>query len=148
MTRDSDNSGRKRPRGRPFAKGQSGNPGGRPKKDKTFFELLEKDLSKTRKLRKDGREIRTTKAELGASGLATAIAKNEPWAIRLLAQLNAKSMAAPPPPSQEDLYSLDPDSPLRPSEEAAIHLTTLYTCFSLKRSMGEERWKQIVEGRS
>lgn len=51
-------------RGRPFAKGQSGNPNGRPAGAKSFGTLLDRELNELVTVKEAGRSRRVTKREM------------------------------------------------------------------------------------
>lgn len=75
------------PKATRFAKGQSGNPSGRPKRQKTSLELLRRELEKKVTVIEHGRQRRLTKAELITRQYVNGAVKGDKVALRMMASL-------------------------------------------------------------
>jgi len=64
-----------------FQPGQSGNPGGRPKKDRDLVQLINAELDTTITLTRDGKRVKLTKRELMVTSLVNDAAKGNLKAI-------------------------------------------------------------------
>jgi hypothetical protein len=86
MSTERDNAGR-------FRTGQSGNPGGRPKKDKDkgIGAAITTALNEKVAVTERGKKTRKRKAEIAAAQLANQSASGDPKAIRLALELGMKA---------------------------------------------------------
>jgi Family of unknown function (DUF5681) len=98
---------RRPPRHASFKKGQSGNPGGRPRRrrDDDIVALLCAALDAPTTIVEDGKRRRATKRELIASQLVDRSAQADIRATKLLVDLVQK--IAPPPPEPAPLDDAD-----------------------------------------
>lgn len=86
-----------------FQPGQSGNPGGRPKKDRDFAKLINTELDTTVTLMRDGKRVKLTKRELVATSLVNDAAKGNLKAIDAVVRYAGLGMA-----TQDQLTEVDP----------------------------------------
>ena len=106
MAAGSDNQGEVG-RGRPplhsrFAKGKSGNPAGRPKKDRDLRRLAETELDQPVWINEAGKRVRLTKREIIIKKLVNDAAKGEHKALRTLLSLIGTA------PEPDPVASVDP----------------------------------------
>ena len=80
-----------------FKPGRSGNPRGRPKKDRsTLIEVVTNELDRTVTLNEGGKKRVFTKRQLIGTQIVNRAAKGEPWALRVLLSMlgSAESVGA------------------------------------------------------
>lgn len=77
----------KPPKSTQFAKGQSGNPSGRPKGKRNWATVLNSALEQTVTITDNGGQRKVTKLEAATMQLSNKAAAGDPHAIRLLLQL-------------------------------------------------------------
>jgi len=106
---------RKPPKATQFKKGQSGNPGGRPKGRPNFAAELEKALRETVGITENGRRRTISKLEAAATQLANKAASGDLQAIHLLAILE---------PAEERPGEATAPRPatMKPAEDATLKL--------------------------
>lgn len=79
----------KPPKAHRFRKGQSGNPSGRPKGQKTSLDLLRKEIDRKVTVTEHGRQRKVTKAELIAKQYVNRAVKGDAAALRMMGPLLA-----------------------------------------------------------
>ena len=95
-------------RGRPpkhsrFQKGKSGNPLGRPPKDRDLKNLIEKELDAVVTLTDNGRKVRLTKREVLARKVVNDALKGDSKALQALIKLSGGA------PESEPTVSIEPE---------------------------------------
>lgn len=101
----------KPPREYQFKKGQSGNPGGRPKGSQNFRTLLQRELDRPITATNNGRAVRMTKREAMAKRLVGEALKGNLKALEAVLQHSGEAAASAQSPP-----TMDTD----PAREAAI----------------------------
>lgn len=86
-----------------FQPGQSGNPGGRPKKDRDFIRLINAELDATITLTRDGKRVKLTKRELVVTSLVNEAAKGNLKAIDAVVRYGGLGSA-----TEDRLVEVDP----------------------------------------
>ena len=100
---DKGRSGQQPPVHTQFQPGQSGNPGGRPKKDRDFAKLIIAELDTSVTVTRDGKQVKLTKRELVATSLVNDAAKGNLKAIDALVRYGGLGAA-----TQDKHIEIDP----------------------------------------
>jgi hypothetical protein len=95
------------PRETQFQKGQSGNPGGRPKKQPTFRECLQEAFAKEVWTTIEGERQRVPVAKVLATNLISEAAKDQHLLIKTIRWLEGDAPPAPDPANDQDAVEAD-----------------------------------------